>query len=147
MQSFPAHTRVLRRFRIRLRWRVRSLMGWKLEGAFPNLHEPRLILLGPGLNRTSGWADFIEMRFRHRCIWWSPDMDSPLNVHVLVATEEHDLEKVLKWVSTASLQVHLVHRDDRHRRLRCNTAIETGRHLHRLRDYIHRIFSYSACEA
>ena len=24
-----------------------DLMGWKVEGAFPNLHEPRLILLGP----------------------------------------------------------------------------------------------------
>jgi hypothetical protein len=143
----PPHTSALRRLQIRWRWRVRTLMGWKVEGAFPNLHEPRLILLGPGLSRTSGWTDFIEMRFRHRCHWWSPDMDAPEISHVLAATEEHDLEEVLKWASTVSLQVHLVHRDDRHRRLRCNTAIETGRHLHRLQDYIRRIFSYAPCEA
>lgn len=143
----PHRTTALRRLQIRWRWRVRTLMGWKVEGAFPNLHEPRLILLGPGLSRTSGWTDFIEMRFRHRCLWWSPEMDAPENGHVLAATEEHDLEELLRWASKAPLQIHLVHRDDRHRRLRCNTAIDTGRHLNRLQDYIHRIYSYSAQEA
>ena len=107
----PPHTSALRRLQIRWRWRVRTLMGWKVEGAFPNLHEPRLILLGPGLSRTSGWTDFIEMRFRHQCIWWSLDMAPPQNAHVLVATEEHNLGEVLKWASGASLQIHLVHRD------------------------------------
>lgn len=143
----PLHISALRRIQIRWRWRVWTLMGWKVEGAFPNLHEPRLILLGPGLSRTSGWTDFIEMRFRHRCLWWSPDMNPPENGHVLAATEEHDLEDLLKWASQAPLKIHLVHRDDRHRRLRCNTAIDTGRHLHRLQDYIRRIFSYAPAKA
>ena len=147
MSSPLSHTSVLRRFQIGLRWRARTLMGWRIEGAFPNLHEPRLILLGPGLNRSSGWTDFIEMRFRHQCIWWSLDMAPPQNAHVLVATEEHNLGEVLKWASGASLQIHLVHRDDRHRRLRCNTSIEAGRHLHRLEDYIHRLFSYNSLKA
>lgn len=71
-------------------------------------------------------------------------MEAPENGHVLAATEEHDLEELLRWASEAPLQIHLVHRDDRHRRLRCNTAIDTGRHLNRLQDYIHRIYSYSA---
>ena len=144
MPSPTPHTSALRRLKIGLRWRAYTLMGWKIEGAFPNLHEPRLILLGPGLNRASGWTDFIEMRFRHQCLWWSLGMALPQNAHVLVATEEHNLGEVLQWASATSLQIHLVHRDDRHRRLRCNTAIEAGRHLRRLEDYVHRLFSYAS---
>lgn len=147
MPAVPSADGLLRRFWIRLRWRMRVMTGWKVEGAFPNLHEPRLILLGPGLNPKSGWCDFIEMRFRHRCLWWSTGMSAPDHAHVLASIEEHDVAELLQWASSASIHIHLVHRDDRHRRLRCNTVIQTGRHLHRLQGYIHRIFSYARLES
>jgi len=131
------------RFWIRLIWQWHHAGGWRIEGPFPNAHEPRLLLLGPGLDRLGPWSRFIEMRIGHRCIWWGPSMEAPVGLHVLSCYERDGATEMLEWAGQCGLQVHLVQKDDRHRRIRCNTPILAGRNPSRLKGYIDRVFSYS----
>ena len=49
----------------------------------------------------------------------------------------------LQHARQVGVDIQLVQRADRHRRLRCNSPLKTGMSLARAADYIERIFSYS----
>jgi hypothetical protein len=117
-------------------------MGWRIEGPFPSAQEPRLLLLGPGLVEESTWVRFILMRIRFNGVMWHPELDRPEGHHILACSEGHALHDILEWAGGQGLQIHLVQKNNRHRRLRCNTPIRTERNPGRLRDYIERLFSH-----
>ena len=134
------------RFTTRLNWRWQHALGWRIEGPFPNAKEPRLLILGPGLVEDGLWVRFILMRIRFRGSMWLPEAPRPERHHLLACTETHSLPDILEWAGQHGLQIHLVHKDIRHRKLRCNTPIYAERNLQRLEAYIERIFSHSTRE-
>ena len=143
--SLPSPSRVSR-FTTLLLWRWQHAIGWRIEGPFPNAQEPRLLILGPGLVEGSLWVRFILMRIRFRGEMWHAKAPRPEWHHLLASAEAHSLSDILEWARRHELQIHLVQKNDRHRRLRCNTPIRTERNPNRLRDYVERIFSYSERE-
>ena len=86
------------------------------------------------------------MRIRFRGEMWHAKAPRPERHHLLASAEAHCLSDILEWARRHELQIHLVQKNDRHRRLRCNTPIRTERNPNRLRDYVERIFSYSERE-
>ncbi len=125
--------------RIRLLWQWYRFQGWRIEGPFPHHSVQSLLLLGPGLERGGPWSSFVEMRTGHRCPWWSPTMVLDNQPHVLCSFEKSQLLDTLNWAAQRGIQIQLVQRDVRHRKLRCNTPIQPGNHLSRLRDYVVRM--------
>ena len=123
----------------RLLWQWYRVQGWRIEGPFSNHSVPSLLLLGPGLERSGLWSCFVEMRIGHRCPWWSPTMVLGNEPHVLCSFEKNQLLDTLHWAAQHGIQIQLVQRDVRHRKLRCNTPIQPGNHPSRLRDYVVRM--------
>ena len=143
--SLPSPSRVSR-FTTLLLWRWQHAIGWRIEGPFPNAQEPRLLILGPGLVEGGLWVRFILMRIRFHGSMWHPEAPRPERHHLLACAEAHSLSDILDWAGRHELQIHLVQKNDRHRRLRCNTSIRAERNPNRLRDYVERIFSYAERE-
>ena len=128
-----------RSIRVRLLWQWYWLQGWRIEGPFPNHSVQSLLLLGPGMEPNGPWSSFVEMRTGHRCPWWSPSMVLDSGPHVLCSFEKNQLLDTLNWAAQRGIQIQLVQKDERHRKLRCNTPIQPGNHPSRLRDYVVRM--------
>ena len=126
-------------FRIRLLWQWYRFQGWRIEGPFPHHSVQSLLLLGPGLERNGPWSSFVEMRTGHRCQWWNPTMVLGSQPHVLCSFEKSKLIDIIDWAAQSGIQIQLVQRDIRHRKLRCNTPIQPGNHPSRLGDYVVRM--------
>lgn len=141
MSNTQRKPKVFRAFWIRLMWQWYRAQGWKIEGPFPHHKTPTLLLLGPGLDRNGLWANFVIMRTGHQFLWWTSTIAPGADCHVLCSFDKPQLLATLDWASKSGIQIQLVQRDMRHRKLRCNTPIQPGNHPSRLKDYVVRIFN------
>ena len=123
-------------------WRFRRAQGWRLEGPFPHFKRSALLLCGPGLPLEGEWGRHLRMFKKYGTC--TPKGDGGVQTATLaqVMTRKQLLE-LLSWAQQEQIDLHLVQRSCRHRRIRCNSSFKVGQHPDRVADYVERIFSYS----
>ena len=128
-------------WRTRLRWAIRSAQGWRIEGPYPRPGAQVLLLCGPSLQAGSEWHHYLQMRLdqRRKRARGSEGDTLPLIRH---ADTAQALRAHIELAQQHGLDIQLIQRSCRHRKIRCNSAFKVDRHAQRTLDYIGRIFSY-----
>ena len=136
----PAQT-----LKTRLQWRWRRWQGWRQEGPFPRPNTPNLLLCGPGITPDNEWGRHVLVRTGRTAFLPARNLDGPgpSETVVVCAPDRTSIMAALQHARQVGVNIQLVQRADRHRRLRCNSPLKAGMSLARAADYIERIFSYS----
>lgn len=130
-----------------LKWSWDRWNGWKMEGMFPGAQDQAIVLCGKGLGPNDWHGKMLGLRWP----WLratatnlektgSIPHDGPHLIHGDTAADiQFAVDCSLRW----KVPLHIAHRSEAHRRIRCNSAILVRNHPERTVNYAERILSQS----
>jgi len=130
----------------RLGWAMRSAQGWRLEGPYPRRGAEVMLICGPSLPPDTEWERYLILHLEKRQHRGQTDTANPIP-KIRCATTLDMVSRHIEEARHLGLDIQLVQRSCRHRKIRCNTPFNAQHDADRTTDYVRRIFSYPmGCE-